>query len=473
VGDPRWAPALLVQERWEFFLFREHPIKYEYIDLPSELPPELYVYQAPDDEDRPRAQLAEWSRAAAARYRPARAPEHVPLQMRLAVPPEVPIPPHFTGPTPRFRPRNMEALDETEQQRRIQHASGLVDPWPSENQPFPFTLAAPSEYPPEEDPDAPAEDDPRDPPEESNGEPAEDDSDGDDRSVFSAALAHNRILGLVPPSEPASVASSTRTTRSMFSAYQEAEAHRLQAAEISDPDHLDAGFLSYSPEEERLEAQQFWYAQRVWTQQPPREEVPQTFTRELASHDLAQMSTFINYVGQATQTGYKEVIIGSVRPFTARAPIFDRPFAELAPLHASTLSQLLQLHLSDHMLETGCPWCPYRQEDLPRAAPDHQRLAAIWHLLAAHPQEYVETLQHVYREGDMPVHRRRRTDWHTPPRAFRSYLSGLTGREALRHWGRPQQSANRMSAASSDPGRPSRLPTLAEQASAESPEVEV
>jgi hypothetical protein len=490
VGDPWWAPALLVEERWRFFLFREHPVKYEYIDLPSELSPGLYAQLTPDGGTWPRLQLVEWARRAAARHRPDTTLERAPRQMRLAVPPEVPIPPYFPGPCPRIRPTDMESLDVTEQQRRIHRAKSLVDSWPPHDVQFQFALAAPSEFPAEENPNASPPEvahsaaDPHGPPEEPNvepagaaldGEPAEDDSDGDDRSVFSAALARNRIMGLAPPSEPTSAASTTRTTRSRLSAHQEAEAQRLQEAEIPvpDPDGLARGTIPYSPEEERLEAQQFWYGQRVWTQQPPREEPPRAFLRELASHDLAQMSTFTNYAGHATQTGYKETIIGSTRPFTARAPTFDTPFPELAPLHASALSQLLQLHLSDHMLETGCPWCPYQHEDLPRTGPDHQRMAAIWHLMATHPQEYVETLLHVYSSGEMPTHQRPRPDWRDPPRAFRAYLYGLTGREASRHWGRPRQGASRESPGSSDPSRFSRLPPLAEQAPADAPEADV
>ena len=470
VGDPRWAPAQLVERRWAFFLFRDHPIKYEYIDLPRELSEELYVYQAPDDPDQTRDQLATWSRAAAERSRPHTEQDHDPQHMRLAVPAEVPAPFYHGGSGPRHRPTNMESLDETEQIRRIQHASGLVDSWPAQNQTFHFTLAGPREHPPaeaqdDEPPaDAPAEDDP--------GEPPESDSDGDDRSVFSAALAHNRLLGLAPPSEPASVASTTRST---LSAHQEAEARRLRAAEIPAPHNpINSTAVPITPEEEHLEARQFWFGQRVWTLQAPRNEAYQIPTREIGSHDLAYMSTFIDYAGHATQIGYKEVTIGSLRPFQARAPIFDLPFGDLNPLQASALSQLLQFHLSDHMLESGCPWCPHTKEDLPKGIPDHQRLAAIWHLVATHPKEYFETLQHLYQAGPMPVRAPERTNWRSVPRAFYNYLEGLPTRaSSSRPAGHPRPREDRPPDARSDSGRPSRLPTLVEQGPAEVPEVDV
>jgi hypothetical protein len=205
----------------------------------------------------------------------------------------------------------------------------------------------------------------------------------------------------------------------------------------------------------------------------PCKETYQIPTREIGSHDLASMSTFIGYVDRATQLGYKEVTIGSLRPFQARAPIFDLPFSDLHPLHASALSQLLQLHMSDHMLESGCPWCPYKKEDLPKGIPDHQRLAALWHLLAAHPKEYMETLQHLYQEDPMPVRAPEDTDWR-PPRAFRLYMEGIPSRaSSSRPTGHPRPREDRPPDAHSDPGRPSRLPTLVEQGSAEAPEVDV
>jgi hypothetical protein len=95
-------------------------------------------------------------------------------------------------------------------------------------------------------------------------------------------------------------------------------------------------------------------------------------------------------------------------------------------------------------------------------------------LLAAHPKEYLETLQHLYQEAPMPDRPSDDTDWRNPPKAFKDYMEGIplrasTSRPARRS--RPRE--DRTPDTHPDPGRPSRLPTLVEQGSTEAPEVDV
>jgi hypothetical protein len=223
-----------------------------------------------------------------------------------------------------------------------------------------------------------------------------------------------------------------------------------------------------------MAARQFWYGQRIWTQHAPTQEPNEIPTREIEDHPMASMSIHTGHTGNATQLGYKEVNIGSTRPFKARVPIFDLPFGDLSTFHASALAQLFQLHMADHVLERGCPWCPYRKEDLPRGVPDHRRLAALWHLLAAHPREYMETLQHLYQAAPMPARPADAVDWRNPPQAFTDYMVGVPLRASASRparSGRPRE----IHAPDTHPdsGRPSRLPTLVEQGTTEAPEVDL
>jgi hypothetical protein len=95
-------------------------------------------------------------------------------------------------------------------------------------------------------------------------------------------------------------------------------------------------------------------------------------------------------------------------------------------------------------------------------------------LLAAHPKEYLETLQHLYQEAPMPVRPPDVTDWRNPPKAFKDYMAGIPLRAST---SRPARSSrpreDHTPDTHPDPGRPSRLPTLVEQGSTEAPEVDV
>ncbi len=86
VGDPRWAPAQALEARWREFLFRSHPVRYEYIDLPRICSDKMYDYDGPDPRTfEQRAPLVEPARVAANRLYPER---HLAdfLVMPLAVP---------------------------------------------------------------------------------------------------------------------------------------------------------------------------------------------------------------------------------------------------------------------------------------------------------------------------------------------------------------------------------------------------
>ena len=375
--------------------------------------------------------------------------------MRLAVPAEP------MGPGYGHQPTGMESLDEVEQMRRIQTASTLQDPWPIQGQVFAFAMAGPREHPLTEardgDPPAGDREDRVLPPETAPDDSPDEDSDGDDRSVYSAALANTRYLGLAPLSDSASVASSAR---SMFSTQQAAEARRLRAAEIPAQDNPHAtATLPPQPAEVHLEARQFWFGQRVWTQQVPTEEVDRIPTREIDYHEMVAMSAYATNEVNATSLCHKEVHVGTTRPFMARAPVFDVPFGDLSTLHASALSQL---------------WCPYKKEDLPRGEQDHQRLAALWHLLAAHPREYMETLQHLFQAAPIPARPPDTTNWRRPPAAFCDYMAGHPVRVSAKRTARSNRPREDQAPAShSDSGVPPRLPTLAEQDPVQTPEVDV
>jgi hypothetical protein len=286
-----------------------------------------------------------------------------------------------------------------------------------------------------------------------------DDSDGDDRSVYSAAFAHGRQFGLAPPSDTASIASSTRST---FSERHLAEARRLRAAERPSPTQIEGGFLPL-PAEEILAARQFWFAQRIWAQTTQLPEVRPNFLREIESHELAHMSTHPT-LGEAQHLGYREILIGSTYTFTARVPILDLPFNDMPPLQASAMAQVFQLHITDHTLEVGCPWCSYKKEDLPLGHAEYRRMAALWHLLAAHPREYTETLQHIFQGAPVPTRPWNEDDWKIYPKQFSDYAKGAPLRAAAS--GQAQARAEEAASASStrpDPSAPSRLPTVAEQ----------